>query len=60
MVEPEVEPEVDFDADEAEVVVRDEEAVEGHPEVWSINIFIDGKPAANRLALNELRAAEDG
>ena len=56
VVDPEVEPEVAFDE---EVVVIDEEAVED-PEVGSINIFIDGKPAANRLALNELRAAEDG
>jgi len=31
------------------------------PELGSINIFIEaGYPAANRLALNELRAAEDG
>lgn len=56
--DPEVALEVDFNPDE-EVVVICEEAVDA-PEVESINIFIDGKPAANRLALNELRAAEDG
>lgn len=54
VVEPDVELRVDF---EDEVVI---EGAVDEPEVESINIFIDGKPAANRLALNELRAAEDG
>lgn len=55
VVVEELEPDVDFDE---EVVVIEEAVVP--PEVGSINIFIEGKPAANRLALNELRAAEDG
>jgi len=53
--EAEVKFEVDFDD---EVVVIDEAVVE--PDVGSINIFMDGKPAANILALNEFRAADDG
>ena len=51
-----VELEVDFD-DGDEVVI--EEAVVDI-DVGSINIFIDGKPAANILALNEFSAADDG
>lgn len=50
---------VELDAFEELVVVIEEAVVD--PEVGSMNIFIEaGKPAAKRLALNELRAAEDG